>query len=148
MALQMNRTDARAEISGLIDDWGTAVRAKDLDAIFAHYAPDILAFDAIARIQFEGTEAYRKHWQACMAMCPGQMIFEVHDLSVAASGDVAFCHYLSRCGGTGADGEEKAGWMRATAGLRRRDGKWLIVHEHFSAPFDPASGKALLDLEP
>jgi hypothetical protein len=38
--------------------------------------------------------------------------------------------------------------MRASAGLRRRGGKWLIVHEHFSAPFDPASGKALFDLEP
>jgi hypothetical protein len=24
----------------------------------------------------------------------------------------------------------------------------MIVHEHFSAPFDPQSGKALLDLEP
>jgi uncharacterized protein (TIGR02246 family) len=147
MALQMTRTNDEAQIRALVDDWARAVRAKDLDAIFAHYAPDILAFDAIARLQFEGTEAYRKHWQACMAMCPGQMIFEVHDLSVAASGEVAFCHYLSRCGGTGAEGEEKAGWMRATVGLRRRGGKWLIVHEHFSAPFDPASGEALLDLE-
>jgi ketosteroid isomerase-like protein len=107
MALQMTRTNDEAQIRALVDDWARAVRAKDLDAIFAHYAPDILAFDAIARLQFEGTEAYRKHWQACMAMCPGQMIFEVHDLGVAAGDDVAFCHYLSRCGGTGADGEER-----------------------------------------
>jgi uncharacterized protein (TIGR02246 family) len=147
MALQMTRTNDEAQIRALLDDWASAVRAKDLDAIFAHYAPDILAFDAIAQLQFKGTEAYRKHWQACMAMCPGQMIFGVHDLRVAASNDLAFCHYLSRCGGTGAEGEEKFGWMRATAGLRRRGGKWLIVHEHFSAPFDPASGEALLDLE-
>jgi uncharacterized protein (TIGR02246 family) len=148
MALQMTRTNDEGQIRALLDDWASAVRAKDLDAIFAHYAPDILAFDAIAQLQYKGTEAYRKHWQACMALCPGQMIFEVHDLRVAASNDLAFCHYLSRCGGTGAEGEEKVGWMRATAGLRRRGGKWLIVHEHFSAPFDPASGKALLDLEP
>jgi uncharacterized protein (TIGR02246 family) len=148
MAVQVNRSDAQAEIRGLIDDWASAARAKDLDAIFAHYASDILAFDAIAQLQFKGTEAYRKHWEACMAMCPGQMIFEVHDLTITARDDVAFCHYLSRCGGTGPDGEEKVGWMRATAGLRQRGGRWLIVHEHFSAPFDPSSGKALLDLEP
>jgi uncharacterized protein (TIGR02246 family) len=148
MALQMNRSDAQAEINALLDDWASAVRAKDLDRIFAHYARDILAFDAIAQLQFKGTEAYRRHWQACMAMCPGQMIFEVHDLTISTGDDVAFCHYLSRCGGTGAEGEEKVGWMRATAGLRRRGGRWLIVHEHFSAPFDPASGKALLHLEP
>lgn len=148
MTLQMTRTDEEAQIRGLIDDWARAARAKDIDGIFAHYAPDIVAFDAIAELRFEGTDAYRTHWQACMEMCPGDMIFEVHDLSIAAQGDLAFCHYLSRCGATGPDGEEKAGWMRATAGLRKRGGKWLIVHEHFSAPFDPQSGKALFDLEP
>jgi uncharacterized protein (TIGR02246 family) len=148
MALQMKRSDAQAEIRALIDDWARAARARDVDAIFAHYAPDIVAFDAIARLQFEGAEAYRKHWEACMAMCPGQMIFEVHDLAITAQGDVAFCHYLSRCGATGPDGKEQSGWMRASAGLCRRGGRWLIVHEHFSAPFDPASGKALLGLEP
>jgi ketosteroid isomerase-like protein len=46
-----------------------------------------------------------------MAMCPGQMIFEVHDLAITARDDVAFRHYISRCGGTGPDGEEKVGWM-------------------------------------
>ena len=148
MALQMTRTNDEAQIRALLDDWAEAVRAKNLDAIFAHYARDILAFDAIGQLQFEGTEAYRKHWQACMAMCPGQMIFEVHDLTITASDEVAFCHFLSRCGGTGADGEEKVGWMRATAGLRKRGEKWLIAHEHFSAPFDPASGNALLGLQP
>ena len=148
MALQMTRADEEAQIRGLIDDWAKAARAKDVDAIFAHYAPDIVAFDAIAQLQFKGADAYKKHWEACMAMCPGQMIFEVHDLSIAARDDLAFCHYLSRCGGTGADGEEKVGWMRATVGFRRISGKWLVVHEHFSAPFDPESGKALFDLEP
>ena len=148
MALQMTRPDEEAEIRGLIADWAKAAGAKDVDAIFSHYAPDIRAFDVIAQLQFKGTDAYRKHWEACMAMCPGAMIFEVHDLEIAAQGDLAFCHYLSRCGGTGADGEEQVGWMRATAALRRRGGRWLIVHEHFSAPFDPESGKALFDLEP
>ena len=148
MTVQMTRTDEEAQIRRLVQDWAKAAAAKDLDAIFSHYAPDILAFDAIAQLQFKGTEAYKKHWEACMDLCPGPMIFEVHDLSVAAQGDVAFCHYLSRCGEIGADGEEKVGWMRASAGLRQRSGKWLIVHEHFSAPFDPQSGKALLGLAP
>ena len=75
------------------------------------------------------------------------MIFEIHDLDITARDDVAFCHYLSRCGGTGPDGKEQIGWMRATACFRKTNGKWMIVHEHFSAPFDPQSGKALLDLE-
>jgi ketosteroid isomerase-like protein len=38
--------------------------------------------------------------------------------------------------------------MRVTVCYRKTNGKWLVVHEHFSAPFEMESGKALLDLEP
>jgi uncharacterized protein (TIGR02246 family) len=148
MALQMTRTDEEAQIRRLIDDWAKAARAKDIDAIFTHYAPDILAFDAIGQLQFNGTDAYRKHWEACMSMCSGPMIFEVHDLDIEARGDLAFGHYLGRCGATGADGKERAGWFRVTVCCRKTNGRWKVAHEHFSAPFDPASGKTLLDLEP
>jgi ketosteroid isomerase-like protein len=109
--------------------------------------PDIVAFDAIAQLQFRGSDAYRKHWDACMSMCSGPMIFEVHDLAIDARDDLAFGWYLSRCGGTGPDGKERSGWMRATFCCRRTNGRWEIVHEHFSAPFDPETGK-VLDLKP
>jgi uncharacterized protein (TIGR02246 family) len=148
MALQMTRADEEAQIRRVIDDWAKAARAKDIDAIFTHYAPDILAFDAIGQLQFKGTDAYRKHWEACMSMCSGPMIFEVHDLDIEARGDLAFGHYLGRCGATGADGKERAGWFRVTVYCRKTNGRWKVAHEHFSAPFDPASGKTLLDLEP
>jgi len=37
--------------------------------------------------------------------------------------------------------------MRETVGFRRTGRAWRTVHEHFSAPFDPESGKALFELE-
>jgi PhnB protein len=114
----------------------------------SHYAPDVVAFDAIARLQFRGVEAYDRHWRACMALCPGPMLFEIHDPQIAASGDVAFAHFLSRCGGQDEHGQMRASWMRGTECYRRVGEKWVIAHEHFSAPFDMASGKALFDLEP
>ena len=147
MALQMTRTDENAAIRELIEDWAQAVRAKDVDAIFAHYAPDIVAFDGIGQLQFKGRDAYRNHWEACITMCSGPMIYQVHDLNIEAGGDLAFAHYLSRCGGTGADGKEQAGWFRVTVCWRRTNGRWQVAHEHFSAPFDPESGKALLELK-
>ena len=39
-------------------------------------------------------------------------------------------------------------WVRATLGCRRIDGDWVIVHDHESVPFDPESGRALIDLAP
>jgi uncharacterized protein (TIGR02246 family) len=123
MALQMTRADEEAQIRRLIDDWAKAARAKDIDAIFTHYAPDILAFDAIGQLEFKGTDAYRKHWEACMSMCSGPMIFEVHDLDIEAREDVAFGHYLSRCGETGPDGKEQAGWFHVTVCWRKTNGR-------------------------
>jgi uncharacterized protein (TIGR02246 family) len=137
-----------AEIRAFIDSWLNAVRAQDLDGIAAHYAPDILAFDAVTQLQFKGREPYREHWQACFAMSYGPMIFELHDLVIVAGHDVAFSYFLNRCGTVGDDGEEKASWMRGSAGYRRTGGRWTIVHEHFSAPFDMETGEALFDLSP
>ena len=138
---------SETEIRDALEDWARAVRARDVDRIFTHYAPDIVAFDAIAQLQFKGADAYRKHWEACMTMCTGPMIFELHELRVAAGAELAFVHALNRCGGTGPDGREMSGWMRMTTCLRKQHGAWRVVHEHFSAPFDVQSDKVLW-LEP
>lgn len=139
---------AEDEIRAAVDGWVEAVQQRDLDRIMSYYAPDVVSFDAIVALQFKGREAYRKHWESCLNMCAGEMAFEVHELVVAAERDVAFCHYLLTCGATNEQGEKQVGWMRATVCYRAIGGRWLIVHEHFSAPFDMESGKALLDLKP
>ena len=149
MTLTMTRADDdEARIRELVEDWAEAARASDLERVMAHYAPDVVAFDAILRLQFKGADAYREHWQACIGMCPHPMILEIHDLHVAVSGEMAFSHSLARCGAREADGTERTSWMRATSCYHRFGARWLIVHEHWSAPFDPMSGKALLDLSP
>jgi ketosteroid isomerase-like protein len=95
-----------------------------------------------------GADAYRRHLEACMPCMQGPMVFELHDLNIVAQDDLAFCHYLALCGATGADGKERRCWLRGTTCLRKSDGTWRIVHAHCSAPFDPLSGTAMLDLVP
>lgn len=141
------KVKAEEEIRRLIDQWHKAVLARDLDGIVSHYAPDMVAYDAVGRLRYKGAEEYRRHWEACFAMC-ADMTFELHDVNVVAGDDVAFCYSLSRCGSTDEKGEERVGWMRATVGYRRIGGRWQVVHEHVSAPFDPATGQALFHLEP
>jgi ketosteroid isomerase-like protein len=140
-------TQSDAAIRDMLEHWRGAVVSGDLDGIMAHYATDILSFDAVAQLQFKGAEVYRRHWQACMEMCKGPMVFEMHQLSLTVRGDIAFGHYLTRCGGV-EDGQEKTSWMRATVCLKEIGGRWLIAHEHFSVPFDMQSGKAMFDLTP
>jgi ketosteroid isomerase-like protein len=140
-------SEVEADIRNVLNSWQKAASTCNLDKIMTFYAPDILSFDAVCQLQFKGIAAYRAHWQACMEMCKGEMIFEIHEVKITASDDIAFGHYLTRCG-SAAEGSEKASWMRGTVCLRRINVNWKIVHEHFSSPFDPATGKALFDLKP
>lgn len=142
------RANDEAQIRARLEDRAKATRAKDVDGIMASYAPDTLSFDCHSHLQFKGAEALRKHLEGCMPCIQGPMSFDIHDLDVAAHGDVAFCHYLARCGATGLDGQEHAGWLRVTVCLRKMRGEWMIVHDHCSVPFDPKSGNALLGLKP
>jgi len=64
------------------------------------------------------------------------------------SGDLAMIGGLEHLTGTMASGQPVDLWMRDTTGLRKVDGKWLDFHDHVSAPADPATGKAALDMKP
>ncbi|WP_370600815.1 nuclear transport factor 2 family protein [Pseudomonas nitroreducens] len=140
-------TQANAELHALLASWLSAVHACDAQAIAGHYSHDILAFDAVKQLQFRGVEAYTRHWAECLQMCT-EHSFDMHQLSFEVSGDIAFGHYLAYCGGTDKDGVHNSAWARATLGLRREQGQWKIAHEHFSIPFDPATGQLLFDAKP
>lgn len=146
--MSTNKSSEEAKIRALMQDMVQAVKKKDIDKVMSNYAPDIVSFDAVSRLQFKGVEEYRKHWDACLNYCPGESIFEIHEVSVTADENIAFSHNFTFCGGEGPDGEVKSGWMRATTCYRKIGGEWKIVHEHYSAPFDMATGQMLFDLKP
>jgi uncharacterized protein (TIGR02246 family) len=145
MTLAMIKSTAEAEVRACLDGWVDATRVKDVDRIIAAHAPDTRSFDCHSHFQLKGAAALRKHLEACFPCMQGPMSFEIHDLDVAAHGDVAFAHYVARFGATGLSGQRHTGWLRVTVCLRKIEGRWLIVHDHCSAPFDPESGKAMLD---
>jgi len=46
----------------------------------------------------------------------------------------AFCHYLALVTGTRPDARRSGYWVRGTTCFERRDGEWLVTHEHISMP--------------
>ncbi|MFC4352921.1 YybH family protein [Fodinicurvata halophila] len=147
MSVATTEASAEQEIRAALDSLLKTVSSKDVDAIMDFYAPDIVAYDAIAALQFKGAEAYGEHWRQCLSMC-GELSMEASDIHIATAGDLATSYYLHRCAGVDDKGEEQACWMRATVVWRRQGGSWKIIHDHFSAPFDPESGQALMGLSP
>lgn len=147
----MNTTNAQngeARIRERMAEFQQAVKVKDLDRIMAQYTPDVVAYDAVGELQFKGIEAYRAHWQRCFDFCQGEGFFEIGDVEVIASGDLAFSYSLNHCGGPNEKGEMQTAWMRGTRCWRLQGGDWQVAHEHFSMPFDMASGQVSFGLEP
>ena len=134
-----------AQIRECLNKWTRALHAKDLGALTALYAPDTIAFDLMPPSQVDASH-YRKNFERWFTSMPGPIEYEIHDLRVATGGDVAFTHNLSHVKGTRANGEKADYWVRVTVGFRKRNGQWLVIHDHVSMPFDMESGKAVRDL--
>ena len=140
--------DSETEIRSLIEGWGDAIRDKDATRLMQSFADDALLFDLINPLQYEGSDAGRKRATEWLASFQGPIDYRTRDLAIAASGDVAVCHMLNGVRGTTRDGHSIDMWWRATACLRKSDGRWTVTHQHSSVPFDMATGKASMDLQP
>jgi ketosteroid isomerase-like protein len=141
-------TTNEARIRKLIDGRVNAVRARDVDALMSNAAADILSFDVVNPLQHVGSDSSRKRADEWFASFQGPIGYEIRDLSITASDDVAFSHGLSHVIATRKDGGQLDMWWRTTICFHRIDGKWTVTHEHNSVPFDIESGKASLDLKP
>ena len=148
MTNQENRTKNEAQIRELIDGLVTAIRAKDMNGVMSVFAPDVVSFDLGPPLKHGGGEPFMKRWQELFDSYQSPIDYEVRDLSITAGDDVAFSHSLNRIGGTTKTGQKTDRWLRWTAGYRKTNGKWLIVHEQVSVPIDVRNGKAMLDLKP
>ena len=137
-----------AAIRELIDGFVKAIRTKDINGVMSVFAPEVVSFDLGPPLQHGGGETFMKRWQELFESYQSPIDYEVRDLSVTAGDDVAFSHSLNRIGGTMKNGQKSDRWLRWTAGYRKSNGKWLIVHEQVSVPVDMRNGKAALDLRP
>jgi len=137
-----------AQLRQLITDQMSAIGAKDLDRLMNHYAADVVIFDVKPPFQTTGAEAWRQTWEACLPYMPDAFQTEIRDLHLTASGDLAPAHWLFRLTGMAKDHPAMQTWIRISAGYRRIRGRWQIVHEHASVPFDPETSQAAFTLEP
>jgi ketosteroid isomerase-like protein len=137
-----------ADIRARIDLLASAIRDHDLETAMSVYAPEVVSFDFEPPLQHVGTDPKRRNWVEVFASYERPLGYEVHDLTIAVAGDVAFAHSLNRISGTMTNGSATGMWVRATTGFRRINDTWLIAHDQVSVPIDFATGTALRDLTP
>jgi len=133
MSEDRKRTD-EATIRELVENWASAVRARDLQGILANHSPDILMFDVPPPLASKGLEAYAKTWDLFFSWSDDPVIFDIKSMDITAGSDVAFVAALMRCAGTEKSGERIELEFRLTIGLRKIGQQWMVLHEHHSIP--------------
>jgi uncharacterized protein (TIGR02246 family) len=123
------------QIRELVKGWLTAIHAGDLDGVLADHAEDIVMFDVPPPYQgVRGIEAYRQTWPPFFAWLGQGSSYEIESLEVNAGADVAYALALLRCGTPDELAANPANRLRLTLGLRKREGRWEVAHEHHSFP--------------
>jgi uncharacterized protein (TIGR02246 family) len=123
-------------IRELIIRWADAIHTGNLETVLADHDPDIVMFDVPPPFDgLRGIDAYRDSWPPFFEWQRQGAVFEIVELDVTAGDDVAFAWALLRCGRPEDFQANPDNRLRLTIGLRKRNGRWVVTHEHGSFPF-------------
>ncbi|GAB3998760.1 YybH family protein [Nocardioides marmoraquaticus] len=121
------------EVRPLVLAWAAAVHEGDLERVLADHADDLVMFDVPPPERgVRGLAAYAETWPPFFAWQASGADFEVEELHVDAGQDVAVAWALLRCGTAEEHRQQPDRRLRLTLGLRRREGRWVVRHEHHS----------------
>lgn len=130
------------QVREILEQWAKATRINLRDEILKNHAPDVVIYDVLPPMKYEGADAYRSSWDDWQPDTQGEGQFDLQDLTVVAGADVAFAHCFIRCGGALPDGKTYEDLVRATFCLKKTGESWRIVHQHISKPFKLPGGKS------
>ena len=121
------------EIEQLIRRWADAVHTGDLGTVLADHDDDIVMFDVPPPHDgVRGLKAYEETWPPFFAWQATGASFEIVELDVTEGEDVAFAWALLKCGTPDEFVDVPDRRLRLTVGLAKRDGRWVVTHEHHS----------------
>lgn len=125
---------AENQVRALLEAWAAATREGRQDDVLAGHSADLVVYDVLPPLKYEGAATYRASWDEWQPQTTGEAVFEFEELHVVAGPETAFAHGLIRCGGTMPNGKTFEDRARATFCLRHLAGCWLVVHQHISMP--------------
>ncbi|MER7501766.1 nuclear transport factor 2 family protein [Nonomuraea pusilla] len=144
-----DRRRSEEEVRAVFRTWSEGTAAKDLDGMMAAIAPDVVSYEQDPPLRHTGVEAVRRLCARHLEAAGEALVtLDVPDLTVVARDDVAVAWGLDRVEVVPPDGEPVVHWSRGTRVFQRRDGAWLMIHQHLSVPHDPETGEARTGLRP
>ena len=120
----------KAYLQKIWDGWGTLDPANTSK----YYAPGPRTFFDIAPLKYNSWDEYEKGVKGVLAGYKSAKFTVNDDASIHAQGDLVWATATVKDEMTNKSGKVEMGNFRWTVVFENEDGKWLIVHEHVSAP--------------
>jgi ketosteroid isomerase-like protein len=96
------------DVRDTIERWAAGVRARDIDVVLSRHSPELLMFDVVGPVRLHGAgRVPQSVGRTVLPLARRDGRFELVEFT-----------------------------LRLTIGLEKRDGEWIVVHEHHSQPLD------------
>jgi ketosteroid isomerase-like protein len=141
--------DTEKSIARVVESYGSAVFAKDVDAFMRLYDPGVRVFDAWGVWSYEGAAAWQRAVEGWFTSLGSERVKVTFDaVQTIGAREFAVVSAIVTYAGLSARGEPlRAMQNRLTWGLRTTGHVLRIVHEHTSAPIGFDDAKAILQRE-
>ncbi len=131
-----------AEVISQIQIWDAAVVGNSLEHLLDQCAQDVSLFDVST--QKDGIHAYKQEWEKFSPYFSENIKIVRRNMKIYASNDLAILHCHSKVENTALKDKLQMPWCRTTLCLQKKEGQWLVVHQHISMPIDMMTGKAIM----
>lgn len=143
----MNNT-AEAEVRKEFEEWFRDAATKDLDSVMTKVAGGVVSFEHEMPLKYVGADAIRTVCEQGFNVMRGEFRWDIPDLQIIVRGDIAITWGLNHMQAQEPGKEKVESWSRGTRVFQKIDGKWKLIHQHVSFPYDPETGRARMDLRP
>ena len=110
------------------------IQKREVKFVDAVYAPDVVMFPAYGQFKVEGLDLVHDAWKSLYDTFATITRCEWSERRYHASANGAWMSCLWYLEGTNSDGQALQLVLRVTRHYENRRGRWLVVHEHVSAP--------------
>jgi len=136
------RADDEAAIRSALLDGCAGFVNKDLREATALYSPDLYIFNTFTMPHNNLSDLIETNRQEIDSVI-GTPTCTYRDMHIKVYGDNAYARYFLSYGGTHKSGAKIDVEGRGTNIFERINGKWKVVHEHFSLPTaNPVTGES------
>ena len=140
LALEAQKADEHASagpvnkvyLQKIWDGWATLDPAN----VAQFYAPGPNTFFDIAPLKYSSWDEYQEGVKKVLAGYKSAAFMVNSDAAVHQHGDLVWTTATVKNDMTTKNNKHEMGNFRWTAVFEKQDGKWLIVHEHVSAPIE------------